>query len=308
MRQVATLGMLALAAYLLFRVFRSVDLAEIERVIRGLSFAAFATAGTATIGSYLVLSLIDWVALQHFDKRLPYSTVLLTSFIAYTFNFNFGTLIGAVAMRQRLYEKWGLSPGDVARVVIFATSSSFVGFGLVAGLVFMLEALPIPEDTLFPFTSFRPIGVMMFVFAIGYLFVCHRRMAPIKLGRWRYNFPDMHGARRQIAVACMEWVSFTCVLYPLLPTSQVSFVTVLAVHLAAGMLGAMLHVPGGLGVLESSFLVMLGDIIPRGSILGAIIAFRFVYHVLPLVLASAVYVVVEAQTWWRGRQIAQERA
>jgi hypothetical protein len=308
MRHVATLGLLTLAAYLLYRAFRSVDPAEVEAAIRSLSPAEVAVAAAATIGSYLVLSLLDWFALQHFDKRLPYPTVLLTSFITYTFNFNFGTLVGAVAMRHRLYEKWGLSTGDVARVMIYATSSSFVGFGLVAGLTFMTEAMPMPEGALLPFATFRPLGVIVFLLAVGYLLLCHRRSAPIKIGRWRYELPDLHGAGRQIAVACVEWMGFTCVLYPLLPATQIAFLTVLGVHLAAAMMGALLHVPGGLGVLEGTFLVMLGGILPRGEILGSLIAYRFVYHLLPLVLASTAYLAVEAQTWSRGRQTAQEGA
>jgi uncharacterized membrane protein YbhN (UPF0104 family) len=192
--------------------------------------------------------------------------------------------------------------------MIYATSSSFVGFGLVAGLAFMTEAMPMPEGALLPFATFRPLGVIVFLLAVGYLLLCHRRSAPLKVGRWRYELPDLHGARRQIAVACVEWMGFTCVLYPLLPATKIAFLTVLGVHLAAAMMGALLHVPGGLGVLEGTFLVMLGDILPRGEILGSLIAYRFVYLLLPLVLASTAYLAVEAQTWSRGRQTAQEGA
>jgi len=46
-------------------------------------------------------------------------------------------------------------------------------------------------------------------------------------------------------------------------------------------------VPGGVGVFEAVFLLLMGDKLPAGALLGSLFAYRIVYYLLPLTLSAA---------------------
>jgi hypothetical protein len=71
------------------------------------------------------------------------------------------------------------------------------------------------------------------------------------------------------------------------------FEAVLGALMASALALAVVDVPAGLGVTEAVFLTLLGNRIAPHELLGALLAYRAIYFVGPLVLASAVYVVLE---------------
>jgi phosphatidylglycerol lysyltransferase len=64
-------------------------------------------------------------------------------------------------------------------------------------------------------------------------------------------------------------------------------------YAAAMVLGVISHVPGGLGVFEAVMLVALGGRVPSEALAGALVLYRLVYYVLPLLLAMLVLAVHE---------------
>src|SRR6185295_14745392 len=76
------------------------------------------------------------------------------------------------------------------------------------------------------------------------------------------------------------------VLYILLPdTLPTGFVQFLGAFLLAQIAGVASNVPGGLGVFEAIIVLFLAPYYSASAILGALIAFRGIYYLLPLVLA-----------------------
>ena len=61
----------------------------------------------------------------------------------------------------------------------------------------------------------------------------------------------------------------------------------LTVLLTSVMATLIVRVPGGLGVLETVFVALLGYRVPQGQLLAALLAYRGIYYLLPLVLATA---------------------
>jgi len=55
------------------------------------------------------------------------------------------------------------------------------------------------------------------------------------------------------------------------------------------------HIPGGLGVTEYVFITLITDI-PRHQVLGAILVYRALYYVIPVLLAGAWYLIFEARS------------
>ena len=59
------------------------------------------------------------------------------------------------------------------------------------------------------------------------------------------------------------------------------------------------QVPGGIGVFESIFLLALPDTVDKADIFGALLAYRIIYYVLPLIGAGGLFFIYE--NWLRTR-------
>ena len=92
------------------------------------------------------------------------------------------------------------------------------------------------------------------------------------------------------------------IIYTLLQ-QRIEFPTVVSVLLLAAIAGVIAHVPAGLGVLEAVFVALLAHRMPQPAILAALVAYRFVYYLGPLVIAGVVYLVTES----RANKIRQRR-
>ena len=73
-------------------------------------------------------------------------------------------------------------------------------------------------------------------------------------------------------------------------------------HGLAAVVGAMLHVPGGLGVIEAVFLASLGGRLPEGQLVAALLAYRAAFYLLPLLTATVMHLTLEALARRRERQ------
>ncbi|MCY1421688.1 hypothetical protein D9M71_373520 [compost metagenome] len=91
--------------------------------------------------------------------------------------------------------------------------------------------------------------------------------------------------------AC-NWALMALVVYSLLP-DKVAYPTILAVLMISSIAGVITHIPAGLGVLETVFLTLLQAHYGKGTLLAALIGYRVVYFLLPLLLAGLVYLLLE---------------
>jgi uncharacterized membrane protein YbhN (UPF0104 family) len=282
------------AIALMHFAFRQVELRELIAVWSRLSLWQLAIALVLTLCSYSVLSVFDFFALREANYRIPYRKILRTSFLAYCFNFNFGVLIGAVGLRYRLYGKLGVKAGDITRVMVYATSASLIGYGLVAGMAFVSVPLRIPAGGLLPDLDLRLLGILILIVSVAYLLACSMERHVIRVFRWRYELPDLRGAGVQIGIACTQWMLASAILFSVLPAeSGVTFLQLLAAHLIAAVAGVVTHVPAGYGVLEGTMLVLLATKASPQVLLGGIVAYRAVYHLLPLIAAVLILAMVE---------------
>jgi glycosyltransferase 2 family protein len=76
----------------------------------------------------------------------------------------------------------------------------------------------------------------------------------------------------------------------------VDYPTVLSVLLIAAIAGVMLHIPAGLGVTEAVFIALLSHRIPEHQLLGALLAYRAIFYLTPLLVGALLYVKVEMRT------------
>ena len=104
---------------------------------------------------------------------------------------------------------------------------------------------------------------------------------------WEVKPPSVGLSLAQIALSALDIAAAAGALFVLspLPDASVSFLAFLGVFTLAIVAGVISHVPGGLGVVETVVIVLLPGQ-PAGSLFAALIAFRGLYYVIPLLLGA----------------------
>jgi uncharacterized membrane protein YbhN (UPF0104 family) len=86
-------------------------------------------------------------------------------------------------------------------------------------------------------------------------------------------------------------------MYVLIPAGvNVGIFRLIAVFIAATLLGFASHTPAGLGVFDAAILIGLGGE-NREGLIAALLMFRFLYHFLPFAMALGLFAGVEG---WRS--------
>src|SRR5690606_41724763 len=88
----------------------------------------------------------------------------------------------------------------------------------------------------------------------------------------------------QLGLSVICWGALGGILC-LLFGREVSYTLVLAALLLSSIAGAIVHMPGGVGVLEAVFVAMLAHEVPKSQVLGTLLAYRALYYLGPLVIA-----------------------
>ena len=83
------------------------------------------------------------------------------------------------------------------------------------------------------------------------------------------------------------------VIYQFMP-DDITFAMVFAVLLVSAVAGAAAHIPGGLGVIEAVFVALLASQADKPTIIAALFAYRCVFYLAPLALATVAYFIFEA--------------
>ena len=282
-----TLGLFSAALWALRHELRGHTLHEIRDGFALISHRSFAIAGGLTVLSYLTLTGYEILGLMMIEAKLRYRTAALASFISYAFSNNVGlTLITGGSIRYRIYVAKGLSAVDIAYITTFCTFS----FGLGAVVIMSAAALSVP-DLVAPAVHLsallvRLIAIASLVGLVLWIAAGAVLTRNFRLGNWTMRLPKVQFTIAQIVLAICDLTLAAGVLYVLLPGSiQPPFELYLAVYVIALVIGALSHVPGGVGVFESLMVLMLPNV-PKAPLISSILAYRAIYFILPLLLAA----------------------
>jgi uncharacterized membrane protein YbhN (UPF0104 family) len=292
-KRLAYLLFLALVTWLIVSQAQLVDWDDVLVAMRRRTAAESAGAVLLAIASFALYSCFDLLGRRYTGHTLATRQVVTVNFISYAFNLNLGSMIGAAAFRYRLYSRLGLDLAVITRVLLLAMLTNWLGYVLLAGAVLCWWPPPLPDE--WPVgPGLLPVlgGALLLVPAV-YLVLCIRlpgrswsvRGHDIVLPSWRL-------AALQLAMSCANWLLIAAVITVLLQ-NQIPFPTVLGTFLLAAVAGVITHVPGGLGVLEATFLLLLSDRLPHSELLAALLSFRVIYYFAPLLAAGVVYLVFE---------------
>jgi uncharacterized membrane protein YbhN (UPF0104 family) len=289
------------AVYVLHSELRDHPLHEILAELRSFSPLRLVLSLGATVLGFLALAGYDAVSLAALGRRLPFRRVAFAAFLGYAFANSLPlSVVTGGAVRYRLYSQWGIARSDAARVITLNTVTYVVGLLASAGLAFALQPVLVPGFLRLPLHTARPLGFACLAVVAGYLVWSGRKGGDLTLWRRELPRPSFRRALAQIGVSFADWVLSGAALYVLLP-HRVPFHVFFAVFLLGQIAGLVAQVPAGLGVFEAVMLWGLTPALSTASVLIGLVAYRLVYFILPLGLATAIWVVREGRRWYRKR-------
>jgi phosphatidylglycerol lysyltransferase len=276
------------ALWVLHHVLSGYHYRDLAAGARAVPAPRLLTALCLTALNYLVLTGYDALAFRYIHRSLEYGKISFASFIGYALSNNIGlSMLAGSSVRYRLYTSWGLSVLEVTKMVAFYTVTLWVGLLFVGGLAFVIEPVSLPALMKLPFASARPLGIAFLAIVSGYIVVIAARRKPVTIGHREIELPSTPLSLMQIALSSLDWLMAASVLYVLLPTvTGLSFPAFISMYLLAQVAGLVSQIPGGLGVFETMIILLLpGASIPQ--IVGALLLYRCIYYLLPLMIAAA---------------------
>ncbi|MDP3673104.1 MAG: lysylphosphatidylglycerol synthase domain-containing protein [Telluria sp.] len=292
-KRILSLLFFAAVAFLLVRYARNVDWQEVWASVVRTPLPALAGAAALAAVSHLLYSCFDLVGRHYTGHELPTRTVMGVNFVSYAFNLCIGSLVGGIAFRYRLYSKLGLGKGVITRIVSMSMLTNWLGYTLLAGLLFVLHPLELPPSWKMGNHGIQWLGGAMILAAIGYLVACVRLGDHVWTVRGHELYlPPWRVALLQLAMSCLNWSLMGGVVYLLLQ-ERVPYADVLSVLLIGAVAGVIAHVPAGLGIFEFVFVALLSHVVSEGRLIAALLGYRAIYYIAPLMAASLIYLVME---------------
>lgn len=267
------------------QVRESMHVFDASTVASGIAIAALSVA---------ICACYDLLGRRYVGHKLPRDLVLRIALVGYTYTLNLGSLIGGVGFRYRLYTRSGLSTADTGRVIGTSVFTNWSGYVLLAGIVFTLAP---PHIGLIPLSLLRVLGPALLAVILAYLALCfigHDREWQFR--RWKIYAPPPAFALLQLALSSASWLLIVAVIHRFMP-DEIGYAMALVGLLASAIAGVVSFVPGGLGVLESVFIALLGSEVPASRLLAGLIAYRVTYYFVPFAVATLVYLSLE----WQAR-------
>ncbi|HEV7912151.1 MAG TPA: lysylphosphatidylglycerol synthase domain-containing protein [Albitalea sp.] len=307
--RIVTLVFFAGVVALLAHMMRTLDWATVVGTLRAYRPGTLLIAAALAAASYAVYAGFELAARRYSGHTLPVKLVALVGGIAYAFNLNLGAWLGGIGFRYRLYSQLGLDTATTARLYLSTLATNWTGYLALAGVVFTLYGLDLPPQWRLSDEGLRWVGLLLVTAAAAYLVACARaRRRQWTIRGHEFELPDFRLAVVQMALGVANWMLMAAVVYTLLPHSSQApgYGAVLATMLLACIAGVATHIPAGLGVLEAVFLTLLGHRVPHAQLLGALLAYRAVYYLGPLIVAGVAYAVLESRVKRRGKQTVTE--
>lgn len=290
LKKFLTVALLTLAVVLIFNRLRNLDLEQLKVALLNIPPKKVFLALILIVVDYLLLSTFDLMSLRHIDKDLPFRKVFCSSFVSYTFNFNFGSLIAGFPFRYRVYSLWGLSAGDVTKIIAISIASNWIGYLAVAGFAFTFGEHTLLASWMSNY-GLKALGLGCLASVLVYLILCFRK-ASLSFRDHSLDIPSPQFAALQIFVGGIHWIVTSMILFVLWPV-DVSFSQILITYIAAAIAAVIVHIPAGLGVTEAVFLTAFSGQVPDALIVASILVFRILYHMIPLLFAFGFYLVIE---------------
>ena len=287
-----------LAAGMLYWQLRKYSLHDIARALLNIPMHDLFFACISCFLGYLSLSLYDYLALDYVDRKVSWWKWMLAGMLGFAISNNAGSaLVSGGAIRYRLYTRWRVPGSDIIKMLTFSGITYFLGAAAIAIIGFFL----IPRDIIADSIGINGLfAICVALVAVYFGLTLFFRNKSIKIGQILFKVPTTRTAFIQMILGNADSVCAGMVLYFCIRTYiDMPFVVFIGLYVIAMVAGIFSQVPGGIGVFESIFLVVLPDTVDKANIFGALLAYRIIYYLLPLIGAGSLFFVYER--WLRAR-------
>jgi phosphatidylglycerol lysyltransferase len=289
------------ALLVLHREISALHYHELTRALRALPAWRLALALLLTATNYLVMAGYDLAAFAWARLRLDRRRVAAVSLVSYAIanSIGFGMLSGA-SIRYRFYSRWGIGAADLSRVVLFYTTTFWLGLLTLGGLSLALAPVPALAG-LSAQAHARPAGIAVLLLVAAYAVLGSTRRRPLRLFSLEVPMPGPLATAGQFVLSTLDWILAASVLWVLVPHGDLGLLSFAGAFVGSQLAGILSHVPGGLGVFETVLVLSTGPALSPRDLLPALVAYRAIYYLLPFVLALVALV---ADELWQRRQAA----
>ena len=292
--------MFAVAIWVLHGTLSRFHLDDLQAEIANLGLHQLVMSVLFSFASFACLIGYEWSALGVINRRLPLGQLSLASFttqsIAHSTGFAF--LIGAT-LRYNFYASKGLSISEVAMVQVLFTLTFTLGVGTLAGSVVLIEPWRLAEATGIPAGLWRLAAASALLLVAAYVVWGAFFHRPVRWRGHEFTLPSAMATLTQIFFGVTDLLAVAAALWVLMPAGLgLSYPEVLTVFMAALMVGLVSHVPGSLGVFESAVILLVQpDEAHTLPLIGALLVFRGIYYLLPLVCGVTLLALREMHRW-----------
>jgi phosphatidylglycerol lysyltransferase len=287
-RALLSLVLLIAALFVLRHEVDGLSWPALNDAVRHIQAGRIRAASLLTLLNFAVLTCFDQLAFQHIGRRPRVLPVALTSFIAYAVSNAVGfALVSGAAVRYRFYSRWGLSSGQLARLVVFYSSTFWLGLLVLGGLALLMAPAPALR-AMVAAPWLQIIGIALLTVAGVYAALPLLKRRSVQAGRWQFSVPTPAQVAAQFALSTADWLLAAAVLWALLPDPRPSLLTMSGVFVAAQLAGLVSHVPAGAGIFESTMVLLMTPSMSAVTLVPVLLMYRVVYYLAPFALALTI--------------------
>ena len=302
---VAGIAIAVAAVFALTHALKNVSYGDVLEAVRHTNASHIALALMLVVISYGSLTLYDVLALRTIERAdVPYRIAALASFTSYSIAHGVGAVsLVSPVVRYRIYSWNGLGVVDVANICFLTGLTFWLGNLTALALSLLGEPGAISLIDYIPPAVTRLLAAALLLGIVGFLVWSWLSSRSIGNQRWSVRLPSGPVVLLQIAIGIVDLGAAALAMYVLIPGGMnIGILRVTAVFIAAILLGFASNAPAGIGVFDATVLIGLGGQ-DKEPLIAALLIFRFLYHLLPFVIALGLLGVVEAVRGLRARNL-----
>lgn len=301
----AGLFFFVIAAGMLYMQLSKYPLADIKNALWEIPKMNLIYACLASFLGYVALSSYDFLALKYIHRKLAAWKWIFVGFVGFSISNNAGhAIVSGGTVRYRLYTRWRFKPNEIVRMVTFSGFTYLIACFFLTLLGYILTPDHAFGNAEASKLTTALVALVSFIGLIVYFGLCLFYKKPLIIRDVAFRMPSVKMAIAQVIIGGADILMASFVLYfCLIPFVDIPFDVFIGVFIIAQVLGVFSQVPGGLGVFEGLFLAILPSDANTAYLFGALIAYRVIYYVLPLVISGIALFSYESALRYRRYQL-----
>jgi len=288
------LSIAGIAAWVLVQRIEKIDFDQVLQHLSEVPTPIVIAALLCSAGVYASVGLYEGIGVRLASGRDLRLQAFRTAVIANPLGRAIGVaLVSGGALRYRMYAPEGLTIRQVGAIIVLVAMPYAFGVGWLIDLSLLLHLDDASRAFQLPLAVVAAFGVLGLAKDVGWLAFVAWRRDPITIGGQALRLPSLRDALVQIGFGLAQISLMTTILYLFMPPElSMTWPAFVAIYCLAFVAGQLSNVPAGLGVLEAALFLMLPQV-PPGKLVGAVLAYRAVYEVIPLLCALVLLLIYE---------------